>query len=77
MKLFERYRENHPNFIKVLYNNPFIEIKYHSYYDTLGASRLEALRFRENETLAAFKDEDETAKIRAAVKARFLFGQEY
>ena len=77
MKLYAKYRENHPNSIETLYNNPFIDLKYHSYYDTLGPSRLEALRFREKEIHDAYKDEKETARIKAAVKTVFISGQEY
>lgn len=77
MKLYARYRENHPEALEALYGNPFIEIKYHSYYETLGPSRLEALRFREKEIHSAYKDEEETSRIRTVVKNRFIPGQEY
>ena len=77
MKLYARYRENHPEAIEDLHENPFIEIKYHSYYETLGLNRLEALRYREKDINNAFKDEREKSRISAEVKGRFIVGQEY
>ena len=77
MKLYTDYRKTHPEADKDLYGNPCIELKFHSYYDTLGPSRLEALRFREKDVHAAYKESEETARIRAAVNARFISGQEY
>ena len=77
MRLYSDYRKTHPGATKDLYGNPFIELKYHSYYDTLGPSRLEALRFREKEIHDAYKEEKETTRIRVAVKNRFISGQEY
>ena len=77
MRVYSDYRKTHPEAAKDLYGNPFIELKFHSYYDTLGPSRLEALRFREKDVHAAYKDEEETARIRTAVKTAFISGQEY
>lgn len=77
MMLYAEYRENHPGAIEGLHNNPFIEIKYHSYYETLGLDRLEALRYREKDINDAFKDEQERSRISAEVKDKFVVGQEY
>lgn len=77
MKLYTDYRREHPESAKDLYGNPFIEIKYHSYYDTLGPSRLETLRFREKEIQEAYRNEQETTSIREKVKNKFLEGREY
>ena len=49
MRIYTDMRERHPEHTDDLYQNTFIDYRFHQYYDVLGGDRLRALRFREKE----------------------------
>ncbi|MDE7436890.1 MAG: hypothetical protein K2M93_00245 [Muribaculaceae bacterium] len=47
MELYSTFLTNNPNYMQVLLCNPFIEPKYHKYYDLLGPAELYRLNYDE------------------------------
>ncbi len=49
MRIYTEMRENHPQYTDILYSNPFIDYRFHKYYNMLGGDRIRSLRFREKD----------------------------
>lgn len=68
MSLYIGMREQHPEYREILYQNAFIELKYHQFYDMLGGARIKTLQFRENYIMV----EVSNAMLRSAIKSECL-----
>lgn len=74
MRIYSDMRQQHPELSERLYENPFIDIRYHSYYDILGADRIRALRYREKEISEAADTYITEQKIQSACSQLFVPG---
>ena len=77
MKTYIDFRENHPEYANYLYENPFIDLRFHRYYDILGGDRIRSLRYREKDIAEAANDTMLMILVCNACKSRFLVGRCY
>lgn len=77
MSLYIGMREQHPVHRETLYQNAFIDYKYHQYYDMLGGDRIRTLRFRENEIIVAVSNAMLISAIKAECLVTFVKGKCY
>lgn len=73
MRLYCHFRTTYSGFEQTLMSNPFIDPKYHAYYDQLGSETLNQLGYDE----ASIEWELCRNKIAIQCRLRFLCGQEY
>lgn len=73
MRLYCHFRASYPGFEPVLMSNPFIEPKYHIFYNQFGSEVLNQLGYDE----ATIERELCRNEITAQCRLRFLHGREY
>lgn len=77
MYVYTAMREQHPEHTDDLYQDPFIDYRFHQSYNLLGGNRLRALRFREKDISEAVSSEMLFYKVTEECKATFKQGQCY
>lgn len=71
------FRRQFPQYYLLVLQNPFIDLKYHSWYDKLGYDTLSSLGFREAEVEKAYNDSCAQEPIREACRRTFQRGVSY
>lgn len=77
MRIYTEMREQHPEHDADLYQNAFIDFRFHQYYDLLGGNRLRALRYREKDIAQETADVMLTQKVVEDCAVTFIPGQFY
>ena len=77
MYVYTAMREQHPEHTDDLYQDPFIDYRFHQSYNLLGGNRLRALRFREKDISEAVSSEMLFYKVTEECKAAYKQGQCY
>ena len=49
MRYYAEIRTQHPEYTDELYQNTFIDYRFHNFYDVLGVHKIKALRYREKD----------------------------
>lgn len=49
MRIYAEMREQNPDYTESLYQNPFIDCRFHQFYDLLGGERIRSLRYRKKD----------------------------
>lgn len=68
------FRRQFPQYYLLILQNPFIDLKYHSWYGKLGYDTLSSLGFREAEVEKAYNDSCAQEPIREACRRTFQVG---
>jgi len=77
MLIYSDMRTQHPEYTNDLYQNAFIEIKYHQYYDVLGAEKIKSLRYREKDIATATASMVLLKRVSEECKTTFSVGNRY
>jgi len=77
MIIYSDMRTQHPEYTNDLYQNAFIEIKYHQYYDVLGAEKIKSLRYREKDIATTTASMVLLKRVSEECKATFSVGNRY
>jgi hypothetical protein len=62
---------------ELLYQDAFIDFRYHDYFDTLGPDTLDKLNYKEIDIEQAYKVLSSTGEIITACHSRFISGRKY
>ena len=71
------FRKQYPQYEALILQNPFIDFKYHDWYDKLGYDELSGLGFREDDVEKAYDDLCAWEPIREACRQTFQAGTLY
>lgn len=74
---YANFRRQFPQYYPLILQNPFIDLKYHSWYDKLGYDTLSSLGFREAEVRKAYNDSCAQEPISEACRRTFQRGVLY
>lgn len=74
---YANFRRQFPQYYSLILQNPFIDLKYHSWYDKLGYDTLSSLGFREAEVEKAYNDSCAQEPIREVCRQTFQVGVLY
>ena len=77
MRYYSEIRTMHPECTNELYQTPFIDYRFHYYYDTLGEQRIKMLRYREKDIIEAASAATIVQKIKEECEKHFLAGKYY
>ena len=57
MRIYSEMRSHYPEYTETLYQNTYIDIRFHRFYDILGADKIRVLRYREKDIADAVSTE--------------------
>ena len=77
MRLYCELRDNNPELETLLYEDPFIEIDLHNYYDALGSEKIKALGYVRTELNKYYMFIQSKNKVRYACQKEFVKEQPY
>ena len=77
MKAYAEFRKDHSDMSELLYQDSFIDFRYHDYFDTLGPDILDKLNYKEADIEQAYQVLSSTGKILTACRSRFVSGGKY
>ena len=77
MKAYAEFRKAHSDMSELLYQDTFIDFRYHDYFDTLGLDTLDKLNYKEADIEQAYQVLSSTGKIITACHSRFVSGGRY
>lgn len=77
MRIYCDMRIKHPEHDNDLYENTFIEFRFHQYYDLLGGEKIKALRYREKDIVATANSKLLFQNVVNECKKTFLAGGKY
>ena len=77
MKAYTEFRKAHSEMSELLYQDAFIDFRFHDYYDTLTADTLDKLNYKEVDIEQAYRVISNTEKIITACHSRFVTGGKY
>lgn len=77
MKAYAEFRKAHSEMSELLYQDTFIDFRYHDYYDTLGADNIDQLNYKEVDIEHAYRVISNEGKIITACRNRFVTDGKY
>ena len=77
MRIYCDTRDGHPELTNELYQNSFIPMYYHQYYDTLGSARIRTLGYRKKDVADASAYVIQKNMVQAECRKVFSVGQRY
>ena len=77
MKAYAEFRKAHSDMSELLYQDTFIDFRYHDYFDTLGPDTIDNLNYKEADIEQAYRVISNTGKILTACRSRFVSGGKY
>lgn len=77
MRIYCDTRDKHPELTNELYQNTFIPMYYHQYYDTLGSARIRTLGYRKKDVADASAYVIQKNMVQAECRTVFVVGQRY
>lgn len=77
MRAYAEFRKAHSEMSELLYQDTFIDFRYHDDFDTLGPDKLDKLNYKEADIEQAYKVLSSTGEIITACHSRFVSGGKY
>ena len=77
MRAYAEFRKAHSEMSELLYQDTFIDFRFHDYFDTLGPDTIDKLNYKEADIEQAYRVISNTGKIITACHSRFVSGGRY
>ena len=77
MRAYAEFRKAHSDMSELLYQDTFIDFRYHDYFDTLGLDTLDKLNYKEADIEQAYRVLSSTGQIITACRSKFVSGGKY